>query len=514
MNFTVGEYFRLLSDAGQLRGGELFQSDKTEVSGMTYESGKARPGCMFICKGEAFKKEYLEEAIARGSVCYVSEQDYGLSGVPRILVRDIRKAMPILAKKFYQVPDNALRYIGITGTKGKTTTAYYIKGIFDRYMDQTGEPEIACLTSMENYDGKEREAASLTTPESLELFRHFRNAWESGITCLAMEVSSQALKYGRVDGIRFDVGVFLNIAEDHISPMEHQNFEDYFDSKLQLFRQVRTAVVNLDSEFSRRILQAASEAERIITFGMKPGADIYGHDIRSDGGKVQFSVSCDQFEKEFTLAMHGIFNVENALAAIAVAYACQIPPEAMELGLSTVQVEGRMEEYCSRDQRLKVIVDYAHNGMSFEKLFDSVKTEYPDHKIVSVFGCPGGKALNRREDMGLAAGNACSRIYLTSDDPGTENIQDIFKAIGKAVERTGCPYQCIEDRETAIKRVVEEAESHTVVVVLGKGRETSQKIGCERYACRSDSEIVKECIERYDREHFDCKIKRNKACVF
>ena len=214
-----------------------------------------------------------------------------------------------------------------------------------------------------------------------------------------MEVSSQALKYGRVAGIAFDVGVFLNISEDHISPVEHKSFKDYFCSKLQLFHQVRTAVVNLDSEFSRTVLMEASSAGRILTFGTKPGADIYGHDVCVENGKVRFSVTCDRFEGEFSLAMHGIFNVENALAAIAVAYACELPFATMQKGLAGVTVDGRMEEYSSRDQKLKAIVDYAHNGLSFEKIFDSVRVEYPDYKIVSVFGCPGGKEMCIRDSI-------------------------------------------------------------------------------------------------------------------
>lgn len=498
MNFTVGEYLDLLEGADQVTGSELYRMGEAEVSGITYESEKAGPGSLFICKGALFKKEYLEEAVSRGSICYVSERDYGLEQVPRILVKNIREAMPLLAEKFYQVPEGMLKYIGVTGTKGKTTTTYYIKGIFDEYMKQTGGRGIACLTSVETYDGKEREAASITTPESLELYRHFRNACDSGITCLAMEVSSQALKYGRVAGIAFDVGVFLNISEDHISPVEHKSFKDYFCSKLQLFHQVRTAVVNLDSEFSRTVLMEASSAGRILTFGTKPGADIYGHDVCVENGKVRFSVTCDRFEGEFSLAMHGIFNVENALAAIAVAYACELPFATMQKGLAGVTVDGRMEEYSSRDQKLKAIVDYAHNGLSFEKIFDSVRVEYPDYKIVSVFGCPGGKALNRRRDMGLIAGKACSKVYLSADDLGPEEVQDICTEIGRFVEDTGCPYECISDREAAIKKAMTEAEENTVVLVLGKGGENSQRVGQILCAYKSDSEVVRECIREYD----------------
>ena len=195
--------------------------------------------------------------------------------------------------------------------------------------------------------------------------------------------------------------------------------------------------------------------------------------------------------------MHGIFNVENALAAIAAAYAAGIGAEEMKQGLEQVTVDGRMEEYTSRDRNVKAIVDYAHNGLSFEKIFDSVKLEFPDYKVVSVFGCPGGKALNRRRDMGIIAGRACSKVYLSADDPGTERVQDISREIGRYMEATGCPYECIPDREEAIRKAIAEAEENTVILVLGKGSENSQKIGHIRRFYKSDSEIVKECMEKW-----------------
>lgn len=498
INYTIEDYLNLLKKAAQTAGCRLYGREKTPVTGLTYESQKAEPGTLFVCKGALFKREYLEDAVSRGAVLYVSETDYGLEGVPFILVKNVREAMPLLAEMFYQIPKDALHCIGITGTKGKTTTAYYIKAIFDEYMKRTGGHPIACFTSVELFDGRERRPSRITTPESLELYRHFRNACDSGITHVAMEVSSQALKYGRVRGISFDAGVFLNISEDHISPVEHKDFQDYFQSKLLLFRQVKTACVNLDSPFSRTILQHAAAAEKIITFGTTAGADIYGYDLRADQGKVQFRVRCSAFDKPFSLAMHGIFNVENALAAIAVACSFGLPPEDMQAGLARVTVNGRMEEFQSQDGNLRAIVDFAHNGLSFEKIFETVKQEYPDYRIAAVFGCPGGKALNRRKDLGLTAGKYCGRVYLSADDPGPEQVEDICREIGSYVASTGCPYECIPDREEAIRKAVAQAEGKTVILVLGKGSETSQKIGHRDVAYRSDSEIVKECLRQYD----------------
>ena len=498
INHTIEEYLKLLEDARLVWGSRLLGRSETPVTGLTYESGKAAPGTLFVCKGALFKREYLEEAVSRGAVLYVSETDYHLPETPCILVNHIREAMPLLARMFYQIPPGALRYIGITGTKGKTTTAYYVKAIFDEHMKRTGGQPIACFTSVELFDGKERFPSRITTPESLELYRHFRNACDSGISCVAMEVSSQALKYGRVQGIPFDVGVFLNISEDHISPVEHKDFQDYFHSKLLLFRQVRTACVNLDSPFSRTILRHAAAAERIVTFGTTAGADIYGYDLQADQGKVTFRVKCSAFDEPFSLAMHGIFNVENALAAIAVAHSFGLPVEDMQAGLSRVTVNGRMEEFRTGDGRIRAIVDFAHNGLSFEKIFETVEQEYPDYQISAVFGCPGGKALNRRKDLGLMAGKYCSRVYLSADDPGPENVQDICREIGGYLEQCGCPYECIPDREEAIRKAVRDVKQKTVILVLGKGSETSQKVGHSDQAYRSDSAVEKECLKAYD----------------
>ncbi len=496
--YTIHDYLKLLEEAGLVTARRLLGREDTPIVSLTYNSAETVPGTLFVCKGALFKRDYLLDAAARGAVLYISETDYHLEEIPCILVSDIRLAMPLLARKFYQIPADALHYIGITGTKGKTTTAYYVKAIFDEYMKQTGGVPTAFFTSVETYDGRERKPSRITTPESMELYRHFRNAFESGIRYVTMEVSSQALKYGRVLGIPYDVGVFLNISEDHISPVEHRDFQDYFQSKLLLFRQVKTACVSLDSPFSREILAGASSAERILTFGTTEGADIYGYGLHTEGGRICFRAKCSAFDEAFTLAMHGAFNVENALAAIAVAYSFGLPADAMKAGLARATVSGRMEEFSSRDNRIKAIVDYAHNALSFEKIFEAAEQEFPGFQLVSVFGCPGGKALNRRGDLGTAAGRRCSRIYLTADDPGPEDAMDICREIGQYVEKTGCPYECISDREEAIRKAVRDVTEPSVILVLGKGSETGQKIGQKDVSYRSDAEIIRECLQAYD----------------
>ncbi|MDO4617485.1 MAG: UDP-N-acetylmuramoyl-L-alanyl-D-glutamate--2,6-diaminopimelate ligase [Lachnospiraceae bacterium] len=491
--YTWNEYRQLLKDSGQLTS---FRDpdENCSILQLTYESGKVRPGCLFVCKGAAFKKAYLEDALAKGAVGYVSETDYEIPGIPFLLVQEIREAMPLLAKKFYCAPDEELTIAALTGTKGKTTTAYFLKALMDQAMERKGRPESGLLSTVEVYDGVTREGSSITTPESMELYRHFRNAADSGISHLTMEVSSQALKYHRVQGIPFEIGVFLNISEDHISPVEHPDFEDYFRSKLSLFSQVRTAVINRNADHYEEIRTAAEAAEQVVTFGTDPAADVAAYDIGTSGGKIVFRVKTESFDEPFTLAMHGLFNVENALAAIAVGTVLGFEVSDMQRALAEVQVGGRMEEYVSEDGNIHVIVDYAHNGLSFRRIFESADKEFPGAEKTVVFGCPGDKALNRRGDMGEAASESCVRAYLTADDPGSETVEEICAQIAAHMDESRCSWECIPDRakaiETAIDRIRKEGRP-AVLLVLGKGSEHAQKIGGRSVPYESDAAVVK-----------------------
>lgn len=496
------EYLELLKKEGLVTGYRLYRKDAIIIRHLGYASQEARQNTLFLCKGAAFKREYLTEAMQRGAAAYVSEKNYELEGdVPFIIVKSMRKAMAVLAKAFYEEPDEQLFLTGVTGTKGKTTTVYYIRAILDEYLKRQGTETVpsGLMSTIEAYDGN-REESVLTTPEAPELFRHFRNAVDAGIRHMTMEVSSQALKYQRVRNLKFDVGVFLNISEDHISPAEHADFEDYFSAKLSLFRQTRTACVNLDADHADRILAAARKAERVLTFGTKGNPDILGSNIRMENGRVTFDVTCREFRRTFSLAMHGRFNVENALAAVCVATAMGIPADCMEEGLKKTRVQGRMEEYRSADGRLTAIVDFAHNRLSFERLFDAVLQEYPGHQIITVFGCPGGKAYNRRRDLGLLAGLFSDRVFLTADDPGVESPEKIAREIGGYLEVVGCPHEYIEDRGQAIQRAIRAMEEKTVLLVLGKGNENRQKYGKISYKCPTDGEFVQIGIREYDRK--------------
>lgn len=495
-----------------IRGKEQWAADE-KVQGsageealawLTCDSRAVVPGTLFICKGAAFRPEYLQEAVKRGCVAYLSDHVIETEGssVTGLIVNDIRKAMAAVSAAFFGYEPGRPVLTGITGTKGKTTTAWYLKGMLDEYAREHGKPETGLISTVENYDGKSREDAVMTTPEAPQLHELLANAQEAGLPYVTMEVSSQALKYKRVRELTFQVGIFLNISEDHISPQEHQDFEDYFSSKLSIFRQTETACVNLDSDYAQRIVKAARKAQRVVTFGRNPKADIRCSEVKMSEEGISFLVTCDRFTERFTLAMRGKFNVENAMAAIAAAYVYDIPVHCVRAALAKTRVPGRMETFMSRDRKICGIVDFAHNRLSFERLFDAAFQEYSQYgKIISVFGCPGGKALNRRRELGLIAGLFSDYVYVTQDDPGTECQEKIAEEIRGFVEMTGCPCEAIAEREDALRRAVDTAKTYgekTLILLLGRGSEKYQKVGTRSLEYPMDAELMRRVLAEED----------------
>ena len=343
----------------------------------------------------------------------------------------------------------------------------------------------------------------LTTPEPLDLQRHFAHAVAAGIPYLTMEVSSQALKYHRTLCTRFAAACFLNIGLDHISPIEHPDFEDYFSSKLRIFAQAEVGCVNLDCEHAGRVLAAAQTGSRqVITFSQKdPEADIYASQVRKRGNDILFRVRSRRFSREFRLTMPGLFNVENALAAIAVCEGLNIPERAVYVGLMKARVPGRMEVYTNADSHIVAIVDYAHNRMSFETLFRSVQTEYPGRRVVTVFGCPGKKALDRRRDLGEISGRCSDLVVLTEEDSGEEDTLSICREIASYVEAQGCDYSIEPNRGEAIRQAVLGCREPSVLLITGKGAETRQKRGTEYIDTPSDVDYVQSFLQEYDVRH-------------
>ena len=494
---VLSEYISALCKRGLLVWANGSCALDKDVSNVTFDDREVTPGTLFICKGARFKEEYLRRALEKGAFAYVSEREYGCSD-KCIKVNDIRKAMAYIASLYTDFSANRLRIAAITGTKGKSTTAFFVKNA----LDAASGGKCGMVSTILNYDGGTAAEAELSTPESVTLYKYFAKALENGMEFFVTETSSQALKYDRVLGITPEVGCFTNIGRDHISPAEHADFEDYFTSKLKIFDMCRYGVINSGMEFFDRAYAYARErCERVYTFGKNESDDVYCKDIKVCRGVTKFTVRAPYFEREFTTLLRGGFNVENALAAIACCAAMGIDAGAIAEGIAATTVPGRMEIFESEDGKIKAVVDYAHNGMSLCALLDAVKREFPGEPVVTVFGCPGGKAPARRREMGEISAKLSALTVITEDDEGEEPLEDICAEIARSVKENGGEYVVITDREQAVKYAVCGIDGAKTVVLAGKGRETHQRRKGGSVKVPTDADYAKKYIAEYDAAH-------------
>lgn len=497
--YSISEYLNILQKANLVSDFDLKSTGEKRVRHISYDSNDVDYNTLFICKGIHFKEEYLISSQTKGTVCYISEKRYESSDLPYIIVSDIKRSMAIVADYFYNNIWKNINMIGITGTKGKSTVTYFLKYIIDDFAKDFNKEKCAVISSIETYDGTDKFESHLTTPEAVMLHKHIDNAVRHNMEYLVMEVSSQALKYDRTYGIVYDISCYLNLGQDHISPLEHKDFEDYKESKMKLFDSGKVAVINKDGEYAEEVIRRAEASnvnERIVTFACDREADLVGYDIVSGKKGITFRCKCEAFDEEFHIGLPGIFNVSNALAAISMAYIMNIPMNNIKNGLKKARVSGRMEVFTDPNETVTVFVDYAHNKMSFETLFKSVKKEYPNSKIFIVFGCPGKKALGRRKELGEIAGEYADMCFLTEEDAGEEDAHRISEEIAGYIEKTGGEYEIIDDRRMAIFEAVRRADENTVILVTGKGRETRQKRGIEYVDTPSDVDYVIEALRQ------------------
>ena len=467
------------------------------VQQLTFDSRQAEPGTLFVCKGEAFKPEYLEKAFEAGAFCYVSEVRYA-GEHPAILVSDIRRAMALMAELFYGTEERSFKLIGLTGTKGKSTTLYFIKNVLDTWYGKDGK-RVGFLSTIDSYDGVNEFESHLTTPEAFTLHEHFWHAEEAGLPVFVMEVSSQGLKYDRTYGVAFDAGAFLNYGIDHVGKGEHTDEEDYISSKLRFFGQCKNVFLNLDTDRLDRIYSAAKDAGCFIhTYSAKgnPDADFRAEDVRRENGYTLFTLKNREGETvyDFALSIPGSFNVENAMAAILLCRWLGVPHDAIAEGLRDARAKGRMEVFENKEREVVVISDYAHNILSFEKLYEAVKEDYPGWRIEGLFGCPGGKGLSRREELPRAVSKYADFVWVTEEDPGLDDVSAICRTLSENLAKHGCPCRIVEDRTEAIETVIREAAPKTVIVMTGKGREEYMHRGNAYEPITSDSALAEKFL--------------------
>lgn len=453
-----------------------------EILHITERSDNADESSLFVCI-RGFRSDghaYAADAYRRGCRAFLSEKPLALPpDAATVQVPDTRKALGELACAFYGNPSHRLRLIGVTGTKGKTTTACLIAHI----LEQCGIPCGYIGTNGISY-GKINRPTGNTTPDALTLQKTLAEMADAGYQAAILEVSSQALRLHRVTGTRFDTCLFTNLSPDHIGPGEHPDFADYIACKHRLFTDfgAHTVVYNADDTYAQEMLRNCS-ANRLISCSMCGNADYTAQNIRSIHSQnrmgLDFTLRTARSTAFCELSLAGAGNVSNALLAIACAEACfGVPPSRAAEALKTAKIAGRYE-ILQLPGQITAVIDYAHNGVSLRQLLTTLR-EYTQNRLICLFGSVGGRTKQRRLELGRAAAELADICILTSDNPGEEPPEQIISEIAKAFQGSRTPYFCIPDRAEAIGHAVRMAHPGDILVLAGKGHEAYQLIGTEK----------------------------------
>ncbi len=464
-----------------------------EIMGIEHDSRKVKEGYMFVAiKGyETDGHKYIKQAIENGAKVIVIEdlnsiKKSDIDNITVVVAQNTREALAKIACNFYNNPSSKFNLIGITGTKGKTTTTFMIKSILEKYGQKVG-----LIGTVSNYIGdKNLGESTRTTPESLELQQLFSEMVKEKVDTVVMEVSSQSLKLHRVDGCNFDIGIFTNFSEDHISVKEHPNMEDYFNSKLKLFDMCKKGFINSDDFYVAKLKKVNKNCD-IKTYGIDNTADLIAKDITITNVSVDFKVKIGTRNERVKTGIPGRFSVYNSLAAICVANTFGIDAEKIKEALLEVKVPGR-SELVPNKKELTIMIDYAHSPESLQNILSAVKS-YTRGRVISVFGCGGDRDPGKRHKMGEISGNTADFTVITSDNPRTEEPEKIVKQIEEGTKKTKGKYITIVDRIEAIKYAINMATKNDIIVLAGKGHETYQEINGKKYPF-DEREIVKKII--------------------
>ena len=445
-----------------------------DISSLCYDSRLATPGCLFFALPGAKSDgaAFIAQAVERGAAAVVAEKAPAESNSPVVLVPNARAAMADVAAEFYDHPDRSLKCVGVTGTNGKTTSAFLAKHLFDA----AGLHSSLVGTVKYIVAGEERPAAH-TTPESIDLQQILAESRDRGARAVAMEVSSHALVQNRVRGVEFDAGIFTNLTQDHLD--YHGSMDAYFEAKALFFEALAEqktkkarAVINSDDRFGQRLLDRFSKRIKTVTFGRNVHADFRASAIRQDLHGTQFALEARGKSYLVRTPLIGLFNVYNVLGALAAAMTCGVEiRRAIDALADAPQVPGRLERVPSR-RNFQVFVDYAHTDDALKNVLQTLRDAGPA-RLIAVFGCGGDRDRAKRPLMAAAGEALADIVILTSDNPRSENPEDILSEMEKGLARR--THEKFVDREQAIRRAIELAGPGDIVLIAGKGHEKTQE---------------------------------------
>ena len=445
----------------------------TEITTLVYDSRKVEKGSVFVCISGTVRDahDFIPDVVEKGAAAVIVEKDVTVpDGVTVVKVADSRLALACMSAAYFDYPSKKLKTIGITGTKGKTTTTYMVKSILESAGIKTG-----LIGTIETIIGDEHIPSANTTPESYVVQDYFHRMVEAGMDAVVMEVSSQALMLHRVSGFAFDIGVFTNLEPDHIGENEHKDFADYMHCKSLLFRQCRLGIFNGDSEHLQGILEG--HTCEVQTFGYQKENDLRAEhvELKKEHGAlgVRYHVS-GLMDFDVEVNVPGSFSVYNSLTAIAICNHFGVSVDKIKEALFHVSVKGRIE-IVPVTRRYTLMIDYAHNAMSLESLLTTLK-EYEPGRLVCLFGCGGNRAKSRRYEMGEVSSKLADLTVVTSDNPRNEDPMAIIEDILVGVHKADGKYVTIPDRKEAIAYCMKNAQDGDIIVLAGKGHEDYQEI--------------------------------------
>lgn len=462
----------------------------TNITDLCYDSRKVTKDCAFIClEGtQVDGHDFIDTAIKKGASTIFIEKDIEVSQpVTVIKLSNTRKDLSLLSINYFDNPASKLTMIGITGTKGKTTTSWMIKNI----LEEEGK-KVGVIGTMGVFIGNNHYETINTTPESYEIQKYLKEMVNQNIEYAVMEVSSQALKVGRIEGMTFDYGIFTNLTKDHIGEGEHENMEDYIYSKSLLFQKSKHGILNIDDKHYQDMTK--NNTCDIHTFGKNKEADLIINNIKLLRKEHFIGLELHTkglIEDTFLVNTPGEFSAYNAISAILTTKLIGCKLESIKKALSKVAVKGRVE-IIPVSSKYSVIIDYAHNGISMTNILNTMR-EYHPKRIVSLFGCGGNRSKTRRYDMGEISGRLSDFTIITEDNSRYEDINDIMNDIEIGLKKANGKYIKIEDRKEAIKYAIENAKEGDIILLLGKGHETyREKNGVREHF--DEREVIKEII--------------------